>query len=76
MFSLDKLEIDQKARVVKVHAKEQLKHRLISFGITKGATITLLGMCMTKSTLNIRVDGTKVALRKSEAMLIEVAIDE
>ena len=58
--------------VVKVNTQGALKQRLISFGVIKGATISLLGYSPTKSTVEIKVGKMNIALRKEEAKAIEV----
>ncbi len=59
-------------RVTKLNAKDELKQRLISFGIMKEATITVLEHAPAKSTIEIKVGKTRIALRDKEAQLIEV----
>ena len=66
------LDIADKAVVKKIHASPELKRRLISFGVIKGADIELLATAPAKSTVEIRVGKMKIALRKAEAKTIEV----
>ncbi len=74
MFLIE-LEKGQNAVVKKIHASSELKRRLISFGIIKGARIKLLATAPKKSTIEIEVGKMKLALRKEEAKTIEVTID-
>lgn len=60
------------ATVVKINAGGALKQRLLSFGLMKGATITMLECGITKSTFEIKVGNLSIALRREEAELIEV----
>ncbi|NPA65318.1 MAG: ferrous iron transport protein A [Epsilonproteobacteria bacterium] len=69
---LTELEKRECGIVKKIHAKTDLKQRLISFGIIKGAQLRLLAVAPKKSTLEIEVHKMKIALRKEEAELIEV----
>ena len=71
---MDLLECKQNdiLEVVKLHTQGALKQRLVSFGIIKGATISLLGYSPTKSTVEIKVGKMNIALRKEEAKAIEV----
>ncbi|RLA72290.1 MAG: ferrous iron transport protein A [Epsilonproteobacteria bacterium] len=62
------------AIVTKLNASGPLKQRLISFGIMKGASISLMAYSMTKSTVEIKVGKMQFALRASEAELIEVKV--
>ncbi|MCF6339331.1 MAG: ferrous iron transport protein A [Sulfurimonas sp.] len=61
-----------KVKVVKLNASSELRQRLISFGIMKEATIEILEYAPAKSTIEIKVGKTRIALRSKEAELIEV----
>ncbi len=58
--------------IIKLHASGPLKQRLVSFGIMKGATVTLLEYAPRKSTVEVKVGKMRLALRKEEADMIEV----
>ncbi|MDQ1338361.1 MAG: ferrous iron transport protein [Campylobacterota bacterium] len=60
-------------KVVKLNAEAELKQRLISFGIMKGATLEVLEHAPAKSTIEVKVGKMRIALRAQEAGLIEVA---
>jgi len=66
------LSVGDSATVKKIHASPELKRRLISFGVIKGADVELLATAPAKSTVEIRVGKMKIALRKAEAASIEV----
>lgn len=59
-------------KILKLHAKGALKDRLISFGLMKGAQIKVLEHAPAKSTIEIIIARTRLALRYEEAKLIEV----
>lgn len=59
-------------RVAKLNATAELKQRLISFGVMKDAVIEVLEYAPAKSTIEIKVGKTRLALRAQEAELIEV----
>lgn len=61
------------ATVAKINATGALKQRLISFGLMKGAQITMLECGITKSTFEIKIGSVNIALRREEAELIEVS---
>lgn len=61
-----------KVKVLKLNAHADLKQRLISFGIMKEAIIEVLEHAPAKSTIEIKVDKMRVAIRAEEAKLIEV----
>ena len=58
--------------VLRLNTEGELRQRLVSFGVLKGATISLLGYSPTKSTVEIKVGKMNIALRKDEAQAIEV----
>ena len=59
-------------KITKLNAKGALKDRLISFGLMKGTEIKVLEHAPAKSTVEIIVARTRLALRREEAELIEV----
>jgi ferrous iron transport protein A len=61
-----------RVRVLKLNAKDDLKQRLISFGIMKESQIEVLEHSPGKSTIEIKVGKMRIALRAQEAELIEV----
>ena len=69
---LTELKKQEEAVVQKVNAGGELKQRLASFGLLKGANIKIIDCSLGKSTIEVMVDGTLLALRKNEAENIEV----
>jgi len=59
-------------KVIKLNAKDDLKQRLISFGIMKEATVEVLEHAPAKSTIEVKVGKMRIALRGEEAKLVEV----
>lgn len=59
-------------RISAIKAPGELKQRLISFGVIRGAELEVLEFSLTKRTVEIKVDNTRIALRKEEAEYIEV----
>jgi len=71
-LKLSELKKHQEAIVKKVDAPTELKQRLASFGLIKGANVKVIDCSLGKSTIEIMVDGTLLALRAKEAQQIEV----
>jgi len=71
-MSLIELKKHQKAIVHSLNANSALMQRLFSLGIVKGAEIEVVDCSLSKSTIEIKVGNTLVALRDSEAKQIEV----
>jgi Fe2+ transport system protein FeoA len=65
-------EINRSYLVKKLHTVGALRHRLISFGILKGSKIKYLASTKMNATYEIQVGKMTIALRKDEAMKIEV----
>ena len=72
MKKLIECEKGENVRVVKLNAKDELKQRLISFGIMKEAEVEVLEQAPRKRTIEIKVGKMRLALRAEEAELIEV----
>lgn len=72
MKKLSECERNLKVKVVKLNASSDLKQRLISFGIMKGAVIEVLEHAPAKSTIEVKVGKMRIALRAKEANMIEV----
>ncbi|MEO1958670.1 MAG: FeoA family protein [Nautiliaceae bacterium] len=69
---LNELKIGDRAIITKIYAKEPLKSKLLSMGITKGEKIKLLKHTLAKNTFDIEVGRSNIALREEEAREIEV----
>ena len=72
IMKLSELKVKQTAQIVSVDCDSILKNRLYSFGITKGAIIKVEEITLTKSTIEIKINQSKIALRMNEASKIEV----
>ncbi len=70
---LSDLSKNQEAVVLRVNASGELKQRLASFGLLKGANVKIIDCSLGKSTVEIMVDSTLLALRREEAEKIEVS---
>ncbi|ADG94098.1 FeoA family protein [Arcobacter nitrofigilis DSM 7299] len=71
-MTLSELKKGECGEIIKVSANQVLKSRLNSFGITKGAKIYVIEQTMSKNTIEIRLNSTKIALRTNEAKTIEI----
>jgi Fe2+ transport system protein FeoA len=69
---LNELSIGDEAVIKKIHAKEPLKSKLLSMGITRGEKVKVLKHTLAKNTFDIEVANTNIALREEEAAQIEV----
>ena len=71
-MTLDELNIADIAIIKTINCDSVLKNRFYSFGIVRGSTISIEEVTLTKSTIEIKINTTKVALRMKEASVIEV----
>ena len=71
-MTLNQLKLHESAIIKNINCDEMLKHRFYSFGITRGVKIELIEITLTKSTFEIKINQSKIALRLSEASKIEV----
>jgi len=58
--------------VVKIDADGELKQRLFSFGLRKGSHLKVKAISIGKSTIEVEIGSTLMALRYSEAERISV----
>lgn len=74
MKKLSDLKISQKATILKLNCKNELKQRFYSFGIIKGASIVIEEISLAKNTIALVVDDTSIAIRLDEAKDIDVEL--
>ena len=72
MLTLADLKEDEKATVLKVKAEAELKQRLASLGLRKNSTIKIKALSLNKSTIEVEIGTSMIALRFDEAKAIEV----
>lgn len=72
MSTLAELNAGQIAVVTKIDAMGELKQRLFSFGLRKGSVLKIKAISIAKSTMEIEIGTTLLALRYEEAQSIHV----
>ncbi|EJF07322.1 Fe2+ transport system protein A [Thiovulum sp. ES] len=75
MQTIFEMKKGDKRKIVKINSDSELKNRFNSFGISRGSIVTLENCNPNRENLEIKVGGTHIALRKSEAKSIEVEND-
>lgn len=73
MTTLADMNAGETAVVTKVGATGELKQRLFSLGLHKGSEVKVKTISMAKSTIEIEIGSTLMALRYEEAKSIMVA---
>jgi len=69
-------EVNKTYIIKKLHTTGALRQRLVSFGILKGVKIKYLSSTKLHATYEIQVGKMTIALRKEEALKIEVENDK
>ena len=72
MTKLSEMNAGEKAIVSRIEADGELKQRLFSLGLRKGSNIQIKATSIAKSTMEVEVGTTLLALRYEEAKSIEV----
>lgn len=71
-MTVAELKLNQKGTVVKINGKGLIRKRLSEMGIVPGTLIRLERIAPLGDTINIRVKGYHLLLRKNEAKMIEI----
>jgi len=71
-MKLSELHKGDRATIVKINTNEDLKSRLLSFGVARGSELSVEVCSLGKQTIEIMVDDTLIGLRVDEARNIEV----
>jgi ferrous iron transport protein A len=71
-MTLDELNINESATILSIDCDSVLKNRFYSFGIVKGSIVHIEGITLARSTIEIKINNSKIALRLSEASVIKV----
>jgi len=72
MITLSQMNPLEKGIITHIDADAELKQRLFSFGLRKGSMIKVKATSIAKSTMEVEVGSTLMALRYSEAERIGV----
>jgi len=75
-MNLSELKKGDKGEIIKINAEKNLKTRLFSFGIYKGARFEIMACSLAGNTMEIKVGSSMVALRRGEVEKLEVEKDE
>ncbi|MBA2736527.1 MAG: ferrous iron transport protein A [Pyrinomonadaceae bacterium] len=72
-MTLANLTVGTPAKVVKVAGKTVVSRRLMEMGVVPGVAVTVIKTAPFGDPIQIRVRGYSLAMRKSEAEIIEVS---
>ncbi len=74
VVTLDKLVPGESGRVVRIHGRGAIRHRLVDMGLTTGAVVEMVKPSPLGDPVEYRLRGYHLSLRKSEARTIEVEL--
>ena len=67
IFSLDKLPLNQKAKLESIYCDNNIKRRLLDLGLVKGAEIKPVLVSVSKDPRAFEIRGSLIAIRKENA---------
>ena len=74
--TLDLFKIGETGRIVQVMGEGRLRRRLFDMGVTPGATVYLRKKAPLGDPLEVTIRGYELTLRKSEAELVVLEMEE
>lgn len=75
-MNLRQLVPGQKAVILKINAHGELGRRIRDMGLTPGSHVEVMGKAPLRDPVALRIEGTTIALRNSEADHITVEVSE
>ena len=73
-MNLRQLCLGQKANILKINAEGELNRRIRDMGLIPGASIEVVGRAPLRDPVALRIEGSTIALRNSEADHIMVEV--
>lgn len=74
--TLDQFKIGETGRIIQVTGEGRLRRRLFDMGVTPGATVYLRKKAPLGDPLEVTIRGYELTLRKSEAELVVLEMEE
>ena len=72
MNTLRNVKIGETVKVVKLHGEGAVKRRIMDMGITRGVEVYVRKVAPLGDTIEVRVRGYELSLRKADAEMIEI----
>lgn len=73
---LDEFKVGETGLIVKVEGEGRLRRRLFDMGVTPGAKVYLRKKAPLGDPIEINIRGYELTLRKSEAQLVVLEVEE
>ncbi|MBR3881353.1 MAG: ferrous iron transport protein A [Mailhella sp.] len=74
-MNLRQLVPGQKATILKINAQGELGRRIRDMGLAPGTFVEVIGKAPLRDPVALRIEGTTIALRNSEADYISVEVE-
>ncbi|MBO8427859.1 MAG: ferrous iron transport protein A [Firmicutes bacterium] len=74
--NLSKFKIGESGIIKNVLGEGKLRRRLFDMGVTTGAKVTLIKKAPLGDPIEVNIRGYELTLRKSEACLVEMEVEE
>jgi ferrous iron transport protein A len=76
MKTLKDVKVGQTATVAKLHGEGPVRRRIMDMGITKGQVVTVVRVAPLGDPMEITVRNYELSVRKADAEMIEVELEE
>ena len=76
LIGLDKLKVGETGLIKNVKGEGKLRRRLFDMGVTPGITVYLRKVAPLGDPIEITIRGYELSLRKAEAKLVIVEVEE
>ena len=73
-MNLRRLAPGQQASITKISAQGELGRRIRDMGLIPGAAVEIVGKAPLRDPIALRIEGTTIALRNSEADYVSVEV--
>lgn len=75
-INMRQMLLGTKAVIAKVSAKGEMGRRIRDMGLVPGASVEVIGKAPLRDPVALRVEGSTIALRNSEADYISVSVED
>ncbi len=76
MRTLKESKVGDTVRVVKLHGEGAVKRRIMDMGLTKGVDVRIRKVAPLGDPIEVTVRGYELSIRKADAEMIEVEVEE
>lgn len=74
MLTLDKVDVNEKVRVIGIEGERAVRRRIMDMGITKGTEIEIVRIAPLGDPIDVKVRGYQLSIRMEDASNIDVEL--